>query len=114
MMPISAWRYAALAGPVLFCTLAQPAMAQAVEDDTDVRQMAVRYGDLDLTTAKGRHRLEMRLQRSAAIVCGRGDGDGDWPQPGNTFTRQCYDAALARAHTALAETLDKARMASRQ
>jgi hypothetical protein len=56
----------------------------------------------------------MRLQRSAAIVCGRGDGDGDWPQPGNTFTRQCYDAALARAHTALAETLDKARMASRQ
>jgi UrcA family protein len=74
--------------------------------------MPVHYGDLDLSTPKGRHRLEVRLQRSAAMVCGRDDGTA--PQFGDDDVRRCYDKALRQAHVALAAKLAPDRLASRQ
>ncbi len=35
-------------------------------------ESAVRYTDLDLSTAAGRQRLDVRLDQAAADVCGRG------------------------------------------
>ena len=76
------------------------APARAADNEGETSQLEIRYHDLDLTTAKGRNQLEMRLHRAAATVCGYDDGDRA------TFDiaagRTCYNTALAHAHTALA------------
>jgi UrcA family protein len=113
---LHASRAFAQAGLALVPALAlsiQPAhAATAPNADTEVRQMAVGYGDLDLTTARGRHRLEMRLERSAAMVCGI--DPGQYPLPGQQAMRACYDHALNQAHLAMVAATTRARMASRQ
>ena len=99
----------ALAGLVLVPALGLAAPAFA---DTDAPQIAVRYDDLNLATAKGRHLLDYRLRHSAAVVCGRSDGDR--PLPSDFGARHCYDEALNHAHEQLAAVMGHARMASRQ
>lgn len=79
---------------------ATPAMAQNVGADAEQHQSTVGYGDLDLTTPKGRARLDVRIQHAAAMVCGR---DDDLRALGDQqAARQCYNAALTRARTQMA------------
>lgn len=37
------------------------------------QSMMVRYGDLDLTTTRGEHRLRTRIANAANLVCGQAD-----------------------------------------
>jgi len=122
MMHVHAWRPAVLAAliPALAFSAA-PVFAQTAAPnsfgDTEVRQMTVNYGDLDLTSKKGRQVLEMRLRRSAETVCGYDPADR--MQFGHTDTRTCYDTAIAHAHVSLATAISrseaaKSRMASSQ
>jgi UrcA family protein len=92
-----AWRATALAALALSTT---PALAQSAASDAEQHSMAVHYHDLDLATAKGRARLEMRLERAAAMVCGNPDGQRPWH--GDDAAQTCYDNALAHARTTLA------------
>jgi UrcA family protein len=95
-----AWRPAALAGLALIPAVglgAGPAMAQNA--DTQVRTMALHYGDLDLSTAKGRSALDARLRRTAAQVCGSETGMRSLPEA-EAF-RACYNEALKQAHRTL-------------
>jgi UrcA family protein len=98
-----AWRTAVLAGLALIPALtltATPALAQSTNSDVVVTRLDVHYHDLDLATAKGRARLEARLRRASAQVCGLADGTGLWR--GDDAGQDCYNRALAQAHTALA------------
>ena len=79
------------------------APARAADQPYELQQMAVSYHDLDLATAKGRARLEKRLNRAAATVCGT-DYTNRWTTDG-AAARACASSALAHAHTALADLL---------
>jgi UrcA family protein len=92
-----------LAGLALIPALAltaTPVLAQDANSDIVVNTLAVHYHDLDLGTAQGRARLEHRLQRAAAVVCGNADGARPWI--GDEAGQACYNDALAHARTALA------------
>lgn len=110
MMHVHAWRPAVLAAliPALVFAAA-PAFAQTFAPnsvgDPDVHHLTVRYGDLDLTNTKDRKVLEMRLQHSAATVCGYDKGDP--PQLGNADERNCYNGAITHAHISLATAIHK-------
>ena len=96
-----AWRRAMFASLALVPALAlSAAPARAADSDAEVHQMAVPYHDLDLATAKGRARLQARLDRAAAMVCGQPDGLR--PAFTDEAARTCYNTALAHARTALA------------
>ena len=105
MLHAFAWRPAMLAALSLS---AAPAFAQ----DATPRSVEVRYGDLDLTSAHGRHQLEWRLRHSAQDVCGYDRTEHMGLQ--NYDARACYETALAHAHVAMASVMAKTRMASRQ
>lgn len=79
--------------------VAVPAMAQSKVDNDDVRHMPVTFGDLDLTSHRDAVRLERRLARAAAEVCGLNDTSHP-----RVEAYRCYDRALADAHLALAQT----------
>lgn len=93
------WRSLMIAGVVLVVT-SSPALAQSVNAQSDVREMAIHYHDLDLNTVKGRRHLEARLERAAALVCGYDNGRQPWK--GDDAGQACYNTALVHAHTALA------------
>lgn len=96
-----AWRRAMFASLALVPALAlTTAPARAADDDVDLRQIAIHYHDLDLTSAKGRAHLETRLHHAAATVCGY--ANGELPSINDEPARACYNNALAHAHTALA------------
>eukprot|EP01037_Dinobryon_pediforme_P001537 gene1537-1560_t len=67
-------RFAAIASLALITApllAASPASAHAanppaIPGDVDLRQLTVNYHDLDLTTARGRARLEQRIDQAAA------------------------------------------------
>jgi len=99
----SAWRPAVLAGLALIPALnlsAAPALAQNAAADSDKHTLAVGYGDLDLTTSKGRARLDERLRHAAARVCGQEDGVR--PELHDEQALRCYEDALAGARGTLA------------
>ena len=113
MMHVRAWRPAMIAAlsplvliPLVLC--AAPAFAATGGDDA-ARQREVYFGDLDLSTAKGRHKLDQRLRETAATVCDY-DATGTWELM--DAQHRCYDTALQTAHVALAMKLSEARMAS--
>jgi UrcA family protein len=64
---LSALAAVALTGATL--AIATPALAEPVGDPTST---TVRFGDLDLSTAKGEARLYARLSAAADEVCGTG------------------------------------------
>lgn len=105
-----AWRATAFAGVVLGL-VSSPVLAQSANDEIDHRQMAVHYHDHDLATAKGRARLETRLERAAAMVCGYDNGETPWK--GDDDGRACYNTALVHAHTALAAAAQPREMVTR-
>lgn len=114
MMHVHAWRPAVLAALIpALAFAAAPAFAQTSAPnsvgDPNVHHLTVRYGDLDLASAKDRQALEMRLQHSAATVCGY--NKGDLPQLGNADERTCYNGAMAHAHVSLATAINTSRMA---
>ncbi len=99
-----AWRRAALASLVLIPALGlgiSPAMAQSADADTEVHSMVLHYGDLDLSTAKGRGQLNTRIREAAASVCGMQPGVRTQPQI-EEF-RDCYNQALNHAQRTLAQ-----------
>ncbi|WP_420381447.1 UrcA family protein [Novosphingobium sp.] len=108
MMHASAWRPAMLAALIPVLALgAVPAFAQ---DAPEVHRMEVRYGDLDLTTTKGRATLERRLRHSAADVC-----DYNLSERlilDSAAERTCYTTALAHARVSMASAVSRTRMAS--
>jgi UrcA family protein len=87
--------------PALALT-ATSALAAPVTSDaaTDVRTTAVAYGDLDLSTARGRHQLDVRLQRAADAVCGVDHTVTDLAESAARST--CRNHALIDARHALA------------
>jgi UrcA family protein len=99
--------WASLALVPVFVLAAAPAFAETT--DPDVHHMAVRYDDLDLSTAKGRHLLDSRLRHSAAEVCGH--EDGQQPRPEDMEGMHCYDKALTNARMAMAGVINHAQMA---
>jgi len=96
MRTLNPWPIAML-GAVLVAT---PALAQTAQTHDDVPTLGVSYHDLDLTTAKGRARLDMRLERAAAMVCG--NGDGMHPAISDRAAYDCYNAAMTKARIAAA------------
>ena len=89
-----------LAGLVL-CT--PPAAAHSASPPAETANQAVepmqrdvRYADLDLATAKGQARLEVRLRSAANAVCGTNYGFS--PLSEAMEARRCYRSALDGAH----------------
>lgn len=108
MMHGPAWHPVMFAGLALIPALtlsAAPALAQSADAEADVPRLTVGYGDLDLSTAKGRARLDLRLKRAAADVCGRNDSDR-LQLSYEAAVRHCTDTALRQARTAMAARLD--------
>jgi UrcA family protein len=99
--------WASLALVPVLVLAAAPAFAETT--DPDVHHMTVRYDDLDLSTAKGRHLLDYRLRHSAAEVCGHEDGQK--PRPEEMEGMRCYDKALTSARMAMAGVISHAQMA---
>lgn len=107
MMHRSAWHPVMLAGLALIPALtlsAAPALAQSADEEADVPRLAVGYGDLDLSTAKGRARLDLRLKRAAADVCSRNDSDRLLLD--HQAVRHCTETALSHARTVVAARLN--------
>ena len=92
-----AWSSAMLIAAGL-CTA--PAMAQSADDGAVRTTIAVNYHDLDLTTPKGRARLDMRLRHAAERVCGYDRDERPWR--GDEARTACYTKALRDARTTLA------------
>jgi UrcA family protein len=57
----------------LLAALAAPAAAQsgASRDRSDIRQVKVRFSDLDLTSKAGAEKMIWRFRHAARTVCGR-------------------------------------------
>lgn len=60
----------------------------------------VRFGDLNLATAKGQAALDARLRQAARSVCGISYGAHPLSEDGSN--RKCYNRALAGARQTLA------------
>ena len=95
---------------------AAPAQAHAATapdnaEGTDLRQLTVDYHDLDLTTARGRRQLEMRIDHAAADVCGYDRGAR--PPAEMVDGRKCYVDALSHAHATIASRLAAQTLVSR-
>lgn len=78
-------------GAALLTATSLPANAAPVETGSSV---AVRFGDLDITTDKGAARLNRRIQHAADAVCGTPD-IRDLRRVEST--RRCRDFALGNA-----------------
>ena len=99
-----AWRPAMFASLALVPVLslgAGAAHAQSVDADSEVHSMTLSYGDLDLSTAKGRSTLNARIRRAAAEVCGQQAGVRQ--QPLEPEYRACFNRALTGARQELAQ-----------
>ncbi len=112
-------RFAAIAGLALITApllAASPASAHAanppaIPGDVDLRQLTVDYHDLDLTTARGRARLEQRINQAAATVC---DYDrGSRPPAEAAAGHHCYVDALMHARATVANRIAAQTLVSR-
>lgn len=65
------------------------------------KEMAVEYGDLNLTSAKGQQTLERRLEAAARSVCGYDDVTTG-TRIRSVATQRCYHAAKTQAKEHLA------------
>jgi len=101
--------FAAALIPVLALSAAPAFAATTAGGDEAAPHIAVQFGDLDLSSAKGRHILESRLRHSAASVC---DYDVTDSHPLINAQRECFETALQNAHVTLAMKQSQARMAS--
>jgi len=96
-----AWRRAMFASLALVPALAlTTAPARAADSDIAVHKLEVHFSNADLSTEKGRARLEHRLQHAAEIVCSPSGENGFWR--GDDQQLACYNQAMTQAHTALA------------
>lgn len=96
------------------CGLALPALAFAtpVPSVDEVRQsITVNFADLDLGTARGQSQLRHRIQIAAAEVCGQDHGMRPLAQ--EVMVRQCYEQAMSRARTDLAQAMTQRHLAVR-
>lgn len=90
-----------------FCaTLTVALMAATVSTGTAHAATApqtreVRFADLDLTTAKGRHELDRRIVRAARDVCGMDDMTTGSRLPSREAS-ECYRLALRNTHEQVA------------
>lgn len=73
--------------------LATPALAGSG------KSIAVRYGDLDLTAAAGKHTFERRIARAATAVCGGAPESRDLAA--NRAHGRCVASALESARPAI-------------
>ncbi len=82
---------AVLAG---FASIGTAAMANAAAPADDLPQVAVKYGDLDLTSSRGAQLLYRRIVGAAEQVCPRADARdlAAWSK-----SRACREEAIARA-----------------
>ena len=83
----------------LFAASLAPASASA--QVTGPRQIAVSHADLDLATANGRARLDLRLLHAARAACGI-------PSPADLRGRAKLDACVAETIAAAAARRDAA------
>ncbi len=88
-----------LAAPMALTGLSVPASAS--EDDSERRTAIVKYGDLNLSTAKGREALSSRVKFAVRQVC------GSRPHYRQTLAErapaiQCEKSAMADADVKLA------------
>ena len=72
---------------------AVPAIAEPLPSNVAVS--VVQTADLDLASASGQRRLEVRLARAAREVCGLAS---DVDLAGKNEVRECRNAVLAKAH----------------
>lgn len=70
------------------------------------KDVVVRYGDLDLASAKGQRDLERRINRAARVAC-EYHTNGRIP---SADTIRCYRAARASAKTEIALALQNNRL----
>jgi UrcA family protein len=70
------------------------------------KDVVVRYGDLDLASAKGQRDLARRINRAAKIAC---DYRGDGRIPSQEAMR-CYRQARVSANTEMALAVQNSRM----
>jgi UrcA family protein len=66
------------------------------------KDVTVRYGDLDLASAKGQNELSHRIQRAARTAC---DFTADGRIPSHS-AQECYRKAHAKAQTEMASLID--------
>jgi len=93
-MRYSIFALAAAAGALLTI---QPAQAASI---------AVPYGDLDLTTARGQKELDHRVDRAAKKVCGF-DEQNTGTRITSAAARDCYKDARKQLEKNLATILDR-------
>ncbi len=84
--------------------LVVPATAQGPAAPT--RSMIVKIADLDLTTARGVARLDLRVHRAAVALCGKSP---DFDVRGRNEDRRCVAAAKAAAAPPVTAAIDAAR-----
>jgi UrcA family protein len=70
------------------------------------KDVVVRYGDLDLATAKGQKAFTHRINRAAKIACEMRDGQGLPSHDAMT----CYRQARTKAHAEMAMRLRNDRL----
>jgi UrcA family protein len=73
-----------------------PAMAAEPGDGAPV--ILVHYDDLDLSTAKGRERLDVRVRRATAKLCGDFGGD----LTARKLAMQCREAVMSKTQPQVA------------
>lgn len=90
---------------VLFAAAAALATA-ATAAPVLAKDVVVRYGDLDLTTAKGQRTFNARIHRAAKAAC---DFDEATRLP-NMETVRCYRQAQAKARSQMAAIVEDQRL----
>jgi UrcA family protein len=96
-------RHVAVAALTVLPSLVAIESACAGASDGDAPSVAVRYGDLNLTSQEGIASLYRRIGNAAAVVCSALDGRDPMRE---TLWHDCYNHAVANAvHTVHNETL---------
>lgn len=70
--------------------------------ETPARMQVVRFSHLEIASPTGRAKLDRRIHRAAATVCGTAS---DFDLAGQNEARRCRTAAVASANRALAQTI---------
>lgn len=83
------------AGIGIACASVPVSATTASIDKLTVREIPVRYGDLNLNTDQGAERLYTRLAVAAHMACGYND-DASWPTTRRAF-RDCEQTTLSNA-----------------
>ena len=95
----------------LAAALAASAMPAAPVSAAEGDSIAVRYADLDLSTADGVEELDRRIDQAARDVCGYGEFELGSRIPSREL-RQCYRDAKRQLDRQFAQIVEEAQRAS--